>query len=221
MAFVVGASGIDIAILPIRTRSRASASSRAQRVHQRRRRRAPTACFASDLDLERVAILRAREHAAAKLERFAEARAARTALPAALRALPARACVLEANDRFYEDHDAMMRRWAPHGNISSVSAPGVPAVGQVAVSNEWARILAQGPPVQFYFSLQHVKAHDTTAWVVVKQKVRPKRGKERTYYATNVFRMVGAEWLLLHHHSSLVLMDTSEEQQSRGPETAV
>lgn len=183
-----------------RTRARAT---------QRRRRTPCAQHFASDVDLERVAQLRARELAAARLERFGEARAARSALVVALAALPPRARVVEANEQFYAawragDVSALMRRWAPHGTISSVSAPGPPAVGQTQVANEWTRILAPGAPTALRFTVRHVRFEEALAWVVADQQVQSPRGKLITSVATNVFRAVGAEWLLLHHHSSPV-----------------
>lgn len=176
---------------------------------------APRACFASDQDLERVAKLRARESAAARLERFSEARAARAALVGALSALPERARVIEANDRFYEawrsaDEAGMSRRWAPHGVVSSVFAFAGPFIGQDEVHGAWTRLFSRGPPASLEYSVRNVRISDSgTAWVVVDQRIRARRAPELPTIATNVYRKVGAEWLLLLHHSS-PLVDGTE-----------
>ncbi len=177
------------------------------------------ACYASDKDLERVATLRARESAAARLQRFGEARAARAALVAALSALPEQARVIEANEQFYEawrraDEIGMMRRWAPHGLISAVFAFARPFIGQDEVHGAWGRLFSQGPPAQLEYKVRNVRISESgTAWVIVDQKLRVRRAPELPAIATNVYRKVGAEWLLLLHHSSPLVDPTQVEEQ--------
>jgi len=176
-------------------------------------------------DLERVRTLRARENAAARLERFQEAKMARNALVAALYALPDEVRIREATEQFYSawtnaDEAAMMRRWAPHGTISTVFSLNKPAVGQKAVSEEWIMAFAayQREKINVQYEILNVHIAESTAWAVVNQNAPSKYSRKIVpNIATIVFRRVGAEWLLLHHHSSPVVADMGPQADENPP----
>lgn len=170
-----------------------------------------------------VRALRARVQAAAKLERFSDAVHARDELHRALQRLPADERVREANEQFYAamaagDVDGMMMRWAGDPTISVVTPFAHVAVGPDAVANQWTRLFAARGRFRVASEVRSVTVEEASAWVVVDQTVvAPGRGVvSGPAVATNVFRRVGEEWLLLHHHAAPVVSDNPE--QSPGAE---
>lgn len=161
-----------------------------------------------------VSSLRARVHAAAKLERFNDAMVARDELHAALRQLPAEDRVLEANEQFYDamtagDVDGMMARWAGDPTISVVTSFARVAVGPAAVANQWTRLFASRGKLSVDSQVRSVSVEDASAWVVVDQTVASPGNSAVSgpAVAMNVFRRVGEEWLLLHHHAAPVMVE--------------
>lgn len=173
-----------------------------------RRGKRQVVCSSADAGLPEVTVLRAREAAAVRLERFGEARQARAQLRALLRDLPNDVRLDDANAQFYAalsaaDETAMMRRWVDDDSVSLSLPLQSAAVGTAAVSAAWRRTFLYRPKVDYV--VRALRVTETTAWVVVDQTLGMSRATGGRSVATNVFRLVADEWLLLHHHCAPVL----------------
>ena len=124
--------------------------------------------------------------------------------------------VVTANARFYRalgkaDLEAMSDLWL-HSDESTCVHPGWPMLeGWQAVRESWAAIFKNQGPFRAWPGKVAVHIDGTTAWVTrfalrpIAENLDPSRKLTDVLIqtqATNIFRLTGGEWKMLHHHAS-------------------
>ena len=122
-----------------------------------------------------------------------------------------RAAVRAANLAFYQafealDLAAMERLWARDGSASCLH-PGWPlCAGWDEVRASWATIFANTATMRFEIADERIDARGELAWVVCVERIRSTGpagdAMVGAVIATNVFRLDGGAWKLVHHHGS-------------------
>ena len=122
-----------------------------------------------------------------------------------------RAAVRAANLAFYRafealDLAAMERLWARDESASCLH-PGWPlCAGWDEVRASWATIFANTATMRFEIADERIDVRGELAWVVCVERIRSTgpagEAMVGAVIATNVFRLDGDAWKLVHHHGS-------------------
>ena len=122
---------------------------------------------------------------------------------------PVIAEVLEANQAFYDAHeardlDAMTAAWEHSQRVVCVH-PGWPILRTWPIVQEsWRRILEGPGRNQFIVTNEAVAIHGDIAWVTLDENLVD-AGGTGTVAATNLFANDSGAWLLVAHHGSPVI----------------
>ncbi|MBI3363181.1 MAG: nuclear transport factor 2 family protein [Chloroflexi bacterium] len=118
--------------------------------------------------------------------------------------------VITANARFYRalgnaDLEAMSLLWL-HSDESACVHPGWPMLeGWELIRQSWEAIFENQGPFRVWPGEVSVHLDGTTAWVTCIENIDTSRELTDVLVqtqATNIFRMTGGEWKMIHHHAS-------------------
>lgn len=131
-----------------------------------------------------------------------------------------------AESAFYDafsrgDHAAIMRVWAPSGDIVCVHPMGPRLIGFDAIAASWKLILAGESGRRFEIrTVTRWSEHDLAVHVVSELiSVPGSRDQFSPVLATNVYQRIDDYWYLATHHASIDASDGLISAPSSEPQT--
>jgi ketosteroid isomerase-like protein len=121
--------------------------------------------------------------------------------------------VTKANQKFYEAFESldiakMDELWAHQEYVTCIHPGWTIRSGWPAVRDSWVLIFNNTFSMKFELTDVMVQVAGDMAWVIcvenliTQQSDEPQQAK---VLATNLFELIGDEWLLIHHHGSPVM----------------
>ena len=124
-----------------------------------------------------------------------------------------------ANARFYAamsalDVNAMDRVWLDDGRAVCVHPGREAIIGYAAIRESWLMIFSATSSMTVVASDEQVTIAGEMAWVACVETISLLMEGElvaASAQATNIYRLVGAEWRMILHHASPVPFRTMDE----------
>jgi ketosteroid isomerase-like protein len=113
----------------------------------------------------------------------------------------------EAEAAFYEafehaDVEAMMGVWAADEAIVCVHPNGPRLEGRAPIRESWAEIFAPGTRLKFTLAERACTRDAATSVHLLKEIIEVDGVLQGVMLATNVYRLIGGDWLMVLHHAS-------------------
>ena len=121
--------------------------------------------------------------------------------------------VTKANQKFYEafeslDITKMDEVWMHQEYVTCIHPGWTLRSGWPAVRDSWVLIFNNTFSMKFELTDVMVQVAGDMAWVVCVEDITTQQSDEPQHakvLATNLFELIGDEWLMIHHHGSPVM----------------
>lgn len=121
--------------------------------------------------------------------------------------------VTKANQTFYEAFESldiakMDEVWMHQEYVTCIHPGWTLRSGWPAVRDSWVLIFNNTFSMKFELSEVMVQVAGDMAWVVCVEHIttqQSEESQEAKVLATNLFELIGDEWLMIHHHGSPVM----------------
>lgn len=121
--------------------------------------------------------------------------------------------VTEANRRFYAAFESldiarMDEVWAQQDHVTCIHPGWTIRSGWPAVRDSWVLIFNNTFSMKFELTDVMVQVAGDIAWVICVENLTTQQSDEpqqAKVLATNLYELIGDEWLLIHHHGSAVM----------------
>ena len=121
--------------------------------------------------------------------------------------------VTKANQKFYDAFESldiakMDERWAHQEYVTCIHPGWTIRSGWPAVRDSWVLIFNNTFSMKFELTDVMVQVAGDMAWVICVENLTTQQSDEPQHakvLATNLYELIGDEWLMLHHHGSPVM----------------
>ncbi len=121
--------------------------------------------------------------------------------------------VTRANQAFYAafetlDIAEMDKIWAHQEYVTCIQPGWALRTGWPEVRDSWVLIFNNTFSMKFELTEVQVQVAGDVAWVICMENITAQQSEEvqkTRVLATNLFELIGDEWLMIHHHGSPVM----------------
>jgi ketosteroid isomerase-like protein len=121
--------------------------------------------------------------------------------------------VTRANQTFYEAFESldiakMDTVWAHQDYVTCIHPGWTLRSSWPAVRDSWVLIFNNTFTMKFELTEIQIQVAGDMAWVICTENITSQQGEQATesnVLATNLFELIGDEWLMIHHHGSPVM----------------
>lgn len=121
--------------------------------------------------------------------------------------------VTRANQGFYEAFESldianMDKVWAHQEYVTCIHPGWSLRSGWPAVRDSWVLIFNNTFSMKFELTEIQIQVAGDMAWVICTENITSQQGEQATeshVLATNLYELIGDEWLMIHHHGSPVM----------------